>query len=193
MLLLDQPANEVLNTPLTLQEYLALPEDSRFEIVDGLLRPMTRSGKRNRTMQRRLATRLEQQAPSGLFVVEGEIVVFKVAPPSTRIPDVTVCRAEAIADPDSNSIAVADAVLVVEIVSPGSETDDRYHKPGDYARNGIPHFWRIELEPGVEVVTYQLDHGVYREVGVFGRGERVTDPALPWVDVEVADLLGPFA
>lgn len=47
MLLLERPAGEVLNTQLTLAEYLALPEDSRYEIVDGLLRPMTRSGKRN--------------------------------------------------------------------------------------------------------------------------------------------------
>jgi Uma2 family endonuclease len=183
----------VLNTQLTLEEYLALPEDSRYEIVDGLLRPMTRSGKRNRTVQRRLANRLEQQAPRDLFVVEEEIVIFKAAPPSTRIPDVTVCRAEAIVDPDSNSIAVADVLLVAEIVSPGSETDDRYHKPGDYARNGVPHFWRIELDPAVEVFTYHLAHGVYREAGVFRGGDRIVDQRLPWVDIEVTGLLVPFA
>ena len=193
MLLLERPAGEVLHTQLTLEEYLALPEDSRYEIVDGLLRPMTRSGKRNRTVQRRLANRLEQQAPQDLFVVEEEIVIFKAAPPSTRIPDVTVCRAEAIVDPDSNSIAVADVLLVAEIVSPGSETDDRYHKPGDYARNGVPHFWRIELDPAVEVFTYHLENGVYREAGGFRRGDRIADSSLPWVDIDVTGLLVPFA
>jgi Uma2 family endonuclease len=193
MLLLDRPANEVLNTQLTLDEYLALPEDSRYEIVDGLLRPMTRAGKRNRTVQRRVANRLEERAPSDLLVFEEEVVVFKVSPPSTRIPDVTVCRAQGIVDPDANHIAAADVLLVLEIVSPGSETDDRYHKPGDYARNGIPHFWRIELEPDIQVFTYRLENGVYRELGVVRRGGRVTVPDLPWVDVDVESLLGPFA
>jgi Uma2 family endonuclease len=193
MLLLDRPASEVLNTPLTLEEYLALPKGSRCEIVDGLLRPTTRSGKRNRTVQRQLANRLESQAPSSLFVFEEEIVVLKAVPPSTRIPDVTVCHAAAVVDPDANHIAVADALLAVEIVSPGSETDDRYHKPGDYARNGIPHFWRIELSPDIQVFTYRLDNGVYREVNVFQRGDRVIDPDLSWVDIDVASLLGPFA
>jgi Uma2 family endonuclease len=193
MLLLDRPASEVLSTQLTLAEYLALPEDSRCEIVDGLLRPMTRSGKRNRTVQRRLANRLEERAPRGLLVFEEEIVVFKVDPPSTRIPDVAVCRADAVADPDSNSIPATGVLLVAEVVSPGSETEDRFYKPGDYARNGVAHFWRVELDPDIHVFAYRLEHGVYREVGVFGRGRRIVDPSLPWVNIDVVDLLGPFA
>lgn len=192
MLLLDRPAGEVLNSELSLEEYLALPEDSRFEIVDGLLRPMTRSGKRNRTVQRRLANKLEEQAPRDLFVVEEEIVVFKAAPPSTRIPDVSVCRRDAIIDPDTNHVSAADVLLVVEVVSPGSETDDRYHKPGDYARNGIPYFWRVELNPDIEVVTYRLEGSVYREAGAFQRGQHIADQRLPWIDIDVTDLLGPF-
>jgi Uma2 family endonuclease len=193
VLLLDRPAGEVLSTQLTLDEYLALPENAHCEIVDGLLRPMTRSGKRNRTVQRRLANRLEDRAPSELLVFEEEIVVLKVKPPSTRIPDVAVCWASEVADPDSNNIPAAGVLLVAEVVSPGSETEDRYHKPGDYARNGIAHFWRIEFEPDIAVFTYTLDSDSYRQVGVFGRGDRITDPSLPWVDIDVNDLLGPFA
>lgn len=191
--MLERPADEVLNTPLTLEEYLALPKDSRYEIVDGLLRPMTRAGKRNRTVQRRVANRLEEQAPAGLLVFEEEIVILKVAPPSTRIPDVAVCRAEAVLDPDASHIPASGVLLALEIVSPGSETDDRYHKPDDYARNEIPHFWRIELVPDIQVFTYRLDGGAYREWGVFQRGDRIVDPALLWVDIDVTDLLGAFA
>lgn len=193
VVLLDWPVSQVLSTRLTLAEYLALPESSRCEIVDGVLRPMTRSGKRNRTAQRRLANGLEEQAPPGLFVFEEEVVILKEDPPSTRMPDVVVCRAAAVANPDSNYTMAAGVILVAEVVSPGSETDDRYHKPGDYARHGVPHFWRVELEPDIQVFAYRLDHGVYREVGVFGRGDRVMDPSLPWVDIDVTDLLGRLA
>lgn len=193
MLLLDRPVRDVLNIQLTLEEYLALPDDTRAEITDGLLRPMTRSGKRGRTVQRRLANKLEEQAPPALFVAEEEVVVLQVTPPTARIPDVTVYRRDAIVDPDANHIMAKDALLAVEIVSKGSETEDRYHKPGDYARNGIPHFWRIELNPDIEVVTYRLDGEIYREAGTFRRGQRVADSALSWLDVDVTDLLGPFA
>ncbi len=37
-----------------------------------------------------------------------------------------------------------DVLLVVEIVSKGSERLDRETKPAEYARAGITHFWRIE-------------------------------------------------
>jgi len=193
MLLLDRPASEVLHTELTLEEYLALPEDTRCEIIDGVLRPMTRSGKRHRTVQRRLANALESRAPDGLLVAEEEVVIFKAVPPSTRIPDISVYDDAVVVDPDSNSVPVTGMTLVVEVVSPGSETEDRYHKPGDYARNGIAHFWRIEMTPDIEVVTYELVNGVYHETGVFRRGDRIAVESLPWVDVDVTDLLGPFA
>jgi hypothetical protein len=50
---------------LTLDEYLALPEETRAEIVDGMLRPMVRADKRGRTVQRRLASVIEGQLPRG--------------------------------------------------------------------------------------------------------------------------------
>jgi Uma2 family endonuclease len=89
--------------------------------------------------------------------------------------------------------AVADVLPVVEVVSPGSQTADRYEKPGEYARNGIPAFWRIELEPSIAVHVYRLVDGVYRDEGVYHRGGLIKDPTLPWLSVEVNDLLGDYA
>ena len=61
---------------------------------------------------------------------------------SGRIPDIAVIRSPARRgviwlDP-------AEVHLVIEIVSKGSEIIDRAIKPVEYARAGIPHFWRIE-------------------------------------------------
>jgi Uma2 family endonuclease len=58
-------------------------------------------------------------------VAEGEVVVFRVTPPEARIPDVVVFRAGADPAGRTNHTAVADMVLVVEVVSPGSQTADR--------------------------------------------------------------------
>ena len=40
--------------------------------------------------------------------------------------------------------------------------------------------------------TYHLENGVYREAGVFRRGDRIADSSLPWVDIDVTGLLAPF-
>jgi Uma2 family endonuclease len=177
-------------TPLSLDEYLALPEDTRCEIVDGVLRPMVRASKKGRRVQRRLASMVEGQLPRGLRVEEEEVVVFGATPPEARIPDVVVFRAAADPAGETNHTAARDALLVVEVVSPGTQTADRYEKPAEYARNGIPAFWRIELEPSIAVHVYRLVDEVYRDEGVFTRGGLVKDPTLPWLSVEVDDLLG---
>ncbi|WP_239382414.1 Uma2 family endonuclease, partial [Frankia sp. CIT1] len=65
---------------------------------------------------------------------------------SGRSPDVLVlCRP---APRGTVWIDPADTLLVVEVVSPGSENLDRMIKPGEYARAGIARFWRIERDRG---------------------------------------------
>jgi Uma2 family endonuclease len=38
----------------------------------------------------------------------------------------------------------SSVVLAIEVVSPGSRTDDRFRKPGMYAEAGIAYYWRVE-------------------------------------------------
>jgi len=52
-------------------------------------------------------------------------------------------------------VAPGQVVLAVEVVSPGSETDDRREKPFEYAESGIPFYWRIELDPDLVLYTYR--------------------------------------
>lgn len=184
---MEQPIGQ-----LTLDEYLALPEDTRAEIVDGVLRPMVRSSKNSRRVQRRLATKLEQQLPRGLRVEEEEVVVLRADPADSRIPDVVVFRRDADPAGETNFTHARDVVLVVEVVSPGSQTADRYEKPGEYARAGIPAFWRIEVEPSISVHIYRLIDQVYRDEGVYTRGGLIKDPTLPWLSIEVNELVGDY-
>lgn len=86
-------------------------------------------------------------------------------------------------------MAAEHVLLAIEIVSQGSEYDDRNAKPAEYADKGIPHYWRVELEPEIRVHTYVLTDGAYVSAGVFGPGEQITSPVLPWVDVPVDRLV----
>lgn len=190
MLLVEQVSGRTLdvNAQLTLEDYLALPDDARCEIVEGILRPMSRATTNGRRVQRRLTNALEEQCPPDLQVEFEEIVVFHDVPPDARIPDVTVFRRHG-KDEGTNNVAARHVLLAVEVVSPGSGEEDRHVKPGEYARNGIPHFWRVELQPALAVHTYVLTDGGYVNAGVFGPDGRITSVVLGWVDVPVDDLM----
>jgi Uma2 family endonuclease len=178
---------------LTLDEYLSLPDEAPLEIVDGVLRPMVRSSKKAREVQSVLTELLRKQKPRGLRVAEEEVVVLQEEPPDARIPDVVVFRAGSDPTGEKNHTSAGDVLLVTEVVSPSSQTADRYEKPGEYARAGIPAFWRIELEPSISVHVYRLIDRVYRDEGVYTGGGLIKDPTLPWLSIEVNDLLGDYA
>lgn len=193
MTVVDRPVDLTSGrVALTLEEYLALPGDTRAEIVDGVLRPMTRESHRNRTVQRLLANALEAQAPPDLYVLIEEVVVLSIDPAAARIPDVVVRRAEGLTA-TRNDTAAHDVVLAVEIVSPSTRTADLREKPVEYAVAGIPAFWQVQFHPDVTVTVHRLVENAYVAGDVFGRGDTVLDPALPWAAVEVTPLLDRFA
>lgn len=73
-------------------------------------------------------------------------------------------RPDVVAYPAGHSrrvfVPAVDTLLVVEIVSPGSETNDRKIKPIIYADAGIPYYWRVEISESVPVAyTYRRDEG----------------------------------
>ncbi len=72
------------------------------------------------------------------------------------------------------------ALLVIEIVSPGSETQDTTDKLGEYAKAGIPHYWIVRLDlTGVSIIErYRLDRAttLYKHVGTFMKDERSETP-----------------
>lgn len=78
-------------------------------------------------------------------------------------------------------------LLVVEIVSPGSETTDRFVKAEQYAKAGITFYWRVEqATTGVPLVyTYVLDpaRAVYRDSEVFTGIVKATVPFAVEIDL----------
>ncbi|MFI5426388.1 Uma2 family endonuclease [Aeromicrobium sp. UC242_57] len=86
--------------------------------------------------------------------------------PTFRVPDVMVFRASAYSS-GAVSVLPQDVVLVVEVVSPGSRTNDRITKPAEYAAAGIGADRRVELEPTASLTAYVLKDGdsTYTEAG----------------------------
>ena len=104
-----------------------------------------------------------------------------------RVPDVIVTRGRP-ADLDDGVADPADVVLVAEVQSPSTATNDRVTKPWEYARAGIPHYWRVE-PAGPTLEVHVLAGDVYRLLGRWtGEEELVLDEPVP-LRFRPADLL----
>lgn len=154
--------------PWTEEDFLALPEDRRIELVDGGLLMSPSAGRRHKRLSSRLWRVLDDVAPTEFEVLEA--INVRIGPDRILIPDLAV-----VTDPGAED-AVADAAevaLVVEIVSPGSVAADRAVKPPLYAAAGIPHYLRVERD-GASAVAYTLREGRYVEVTRAAAGEVLT-------------------
>lgn len=175
----------------TVDDMDALPEgNQRHELTDGALIVSPSPSGLHQTFAMRLGVHLESVAPEPLVVTQAVEVRFGRR--LTRIPDVPVVRTPVahFAMPPRHWFSPAEVLLAVEIESPGSHVEGRVTKPALYARHGVPHFWRVELD-GPLVTTYGIGSGDAHRVT--GAGDHITATEPFEVDVALAELLPRWA
>ncbi|UQA36057.1 Uma2 family endonuclease [Streptomyces sp. HNA39] len=159
-----------MHTQISAEQYDSWTEEQRagIEIVDGMVVVSPSASKRHRRLARILANALDAAAGPDWNADTDFDVRLQDVPLTNRRPDVIVYRAETI---DLTPTRPEHVLLVVEVVSPGSETTDRIVKVDQYAKAGIPFYWRIEqAATGVPIVyTYVLDPATkaYRDGEMF--------------------------
>ncbi|MDT3444041.1 Uma2 family endonuclease [Pseudofrankia sp. BMG5.37] len=131
-------------------------QSAGIEIVDGMVVVAPSALKYHNRLARTVANALDASGRPDWIADTDFDVRLQDVPLTVRRPDVVVYRADTLHIYPTRPEHV---LLVVEIVSPGSEATDRFFKPTQYARAGIPFFWRIEVSPsGVPLAhTYALD------------------------------------
>lgn len=180
------PPAEPIGQVLTPDEYDALPENPRRELVDGVVHMMATPTPWHQGAAHALRNALRRLRPAELRV-NGEVEI-RLGDELRRNPDVLVVRAAGF-DLRKPRVHPAQVVLAVEVVSHGSETTDRDVKPREYAAAGIEHYWRVEIDQEVEVNTFRLgDRATYVQTGVFRGDDIVTAPGLAWARFTVSEL-----
>ncbi|GAQ58444.1 Uma2 family endonuclease [Streptomyces acidiscabies] len=159
-----------MRAPITADAYDSWPEEqcAGIEIVDGTAVTIPSAPKRHARLARHLANALDV-AGGPVWNADTDFDVrLQDVPLTNRRPDVVVYRADTI---DITPTRPEHVLLVVEVVSPGSETTDRIVKTDQYAKSGIAFYWRVEqAATGVPLVyTYVLDPATrtYRDGDVF--------------------------
>ncbi|WP_378734427.1 Uma2 family endonuclease [Nocardia brasiliensis] len=153
--------------------YAALPAEvqKQIEVIDGRV-IFCRSGSvEHNIVARRLANGFDAARPAEpctRVVTDFEMHYLKVRPNSPgfsfRRPDVTVHRCIS----RGQKLDTSDVMLVVEVVSPGSEYIDTVDKRAEYAAEGIPVYLVVHLDDELRVKIiqeYRLDwaSGSYRQ------------------------------
>lgn len=173
--------------PWTEADYMALPEGSRVELLDGSLLVSPRGSIRHQLMGPVLWHELRAARRPGWRAVS-EIDV-RVAADRIFIPDVCVVRDSL--DPDEKIVDAADVALVVEIASPSTMMLDRHVKTRAYAEARIPRMLRVEFSadgPVGELLALEASGG-YRTARRAAPGE-VLELDIPFpVELDLTALI----
>ncbi|MFH9982675.1 Uma2 family endonuclease [Streptomyces sp. NPDC088337] len=109
-------------------------------------------------------------------------------------PDISVVTASAKTGPMQTHFDGRDVRLAVEVISPESESRDRYTKPVKYAAAGIRHFWLVEMagpdsRPVVQVYELAQTAREYALTGIHHDHLKVDVPYTIDIDLTAIDNL----
>lgn len=149
---------------LTIADYAALPEDDqrRWELLEGNLLMSPSPTPRHMIGVAQLYGMVDGQLPAGLRAVPDVDLDLQLAPadqPGTsRRPDLVVVSEAELdrVEAEGGLLRASAAMLVVEIISPGSKRTDTVIKRGEYADAGIAHYWIIDLERPTSLLAAHL-------------------------------------
>jgi Uma2 family endonuclease len=179
----------------TLAEYLAHDDfiEQRYELVNGELVEMPAESDLNNAIAIFLLLTFGQSIPARLLRRGTEVVVsgFRA---TSRVPDLMVLTEElatALAG-SKRSIVMMDMPppsLVVEVVSPGRENEDRdyRYKRSEYAARGIAEYWIVD-PTRAHVAVLTLVDGLYEEI-IYQGDQRLLSQMFPKLELTVKQVL----
>ncbi len=175
------------NVRFNYHDYLLLPEDKRYEILDGELYVVPAPNVRHQTLLGQLFNVLDRHArekslgkvllaPCDVILSDENIVQ----------PDILFVSNERLGIIGEANIS-GDPDLVIEILSPGTRNRDLEIKRKIYAGFGVPEYWIVDPEAETIDVLVLGDQG-YLSAAIFGRSDRLSSPLLPELTLPLSDL-----
>lgn len=160
---------QIRRIPMSWEEFLELPDHPRNEWVDGEVLLMPPSNHQHGFAVGRLIRLLGAHLPE--FEIGPEIGV-QLPRNRLRGPDIVVAKAMT-----GGPWLTDSPILVVEVLSPSTRTEDTLRKPTEYAEGGIGQYWLVDPELRTIDVLVNVD----------GRWDlrHHLDDAHPAADVEV--------
>jgi len=171
----------------TYNDYLLLPEDKRYEILDGDLCVVAAPNIRHQSVSINLVVALFQyvrgnglgrvlEAPCDVILSEENVVQ----------PDILFVRKEHAGIIGETNLDGAPDV-VIEIMSEGTRCKDTEVKKKIYAGFGVPEYWIVDPEAATVEVLVWRELG-YVTAGVYGESDRLSSPLLPDLNLPLSEV-----
>ncbi len=171
----------------TYEDYLLLPEDRRYEIIDGDLFMTPAPGTPHQRLIGRLYHFLDDHVRTGKL---GEVLIAPcdvvLSPTDIVQPDLLFVAADRVSIIGEKFISAAPD-LVVEVLSPSTEDRDRTLKMKLYARAGVRELWIADTkEKKIEVLINSADG--FRQEAAFGLGATLRSSLLPGLQIPIVEV-----
>lgn len=143
----DNPYGEKTQGDYTVEDYLALPEENRYELIDGVIYEMSSPSRNHQVAAGYLYHQLMTCAykhPGPCYPYMAPLDVQLNRDNKTMVqPDVMIC-----CDPEltSRDRIFGAPEFLAEVVSPSSANRDRFIKLSKYKEAGVKEYWIIEPE-----------------------------------------------
>jgi hypothetical protein len=184
---------------LTFSEYLNYQDstDNRYELVEGELIPMSLGTGKHGAIAKRLERFFDDEIYRMQLPWTAQRFSVGIRSPrggrwdTSRIPDVTVLPHEQWQSLNDREAVIdlneVPPFLVVEIVSPSTQTTDYRSKQSEYAVLEIPEYWIVDPLQNCIIICTLLD-GFYDQV-VFYDNQRIISSTFSDLDLTVNQVL----
>ena len=179
----------------TLAEYLTYDDgtDRRYELVNGELKEMPSESDLNNQIAMYLISVFIKVVQIRL-IRRGTEIAVSGSRATVRVPDLLIMTEElvtALAE-TTRSIITPDMpppALVVEVVSPGKENQDRdyRYKRSEYAARGIGEYWLVDPKQA-QVMILTLVDGLYEEA-IFRNEDRLASQMFPNLELTANQVM----
>jgi Uma2 family endonuclease len=175
----------------TYEDYALLPEDRRYEVIDGELFLTPAPSLFHQAVSERIGHRLREHlgrtGAGVMFYAPCDVVL---STHDVVQPDILVVLNERRSILTEKFVAGAPD-LVVEVLSPSTESRDREAKAKSYATFGVRELWLVNPEAkSIEVLVNAGDG--FRRVSLYAEGDTVRSAILPGLDFPAAPVFRPI-
>ena len=176
----------------TYEDYLNTPEGERYELLDGELVMVPAPNMTHQTLVIELAALLhiflKQHALGRVYVAPTDVEFWSGNEKEVVQPDILFISAER--DHILTEANVQGAPdLVIEILSPYTQSRDRGYKCDLYARHGVGEYWLVDPDAKrIEILL--LSAGDFEIGGNYGPEDTLISPTLHGFRLNLAEIFG---
>lgn len=179
-------AEEVREHGLTYDDYAALEDDNRYELVNGSLELMSAPTTVHQLIGAELFHAIYDTCRTDYILLMAPVDVI-LSTYEVRQPDLVMVRRDRMNIISKRGIEGAPDV-VAEILSPSTLRRDRLDKGKVYAKYGIPEYWVIAPETG-SLEQFLLEGGRYELHNVYAGADAVQSPNLPCASFTMKEIM----